>query len=913
MNVRSRLEARQFGSSKVTIEDLEWELKQRFEKADKKRLEHQMLRSEKAQKLVLRVHETVREHSILQEEIRREKEEKMLSRQIKAENKRRQYRQAKLVVSKRQSELANIALDRRRTQALTTKLSIESSVKEAEKRREKHFKDMVDRLVSHLKRVESNKMRVGAVRYIQKWYRDHVEVHRAWRSLSTSSANDVKQISNLFLQLKAANFEEAMDLLQDKKYSAMAKCFLNCLPLTSAMESRPERMRTSRVFLMAGMISDHAENVLVDDDNQENVSPEARKAQKLLADSLQWASKQVVKSMLELAGILAQLDVSHDLIRSMLVKFDATRVAYIDCFNGWKRMDGERLAGDLVQSYAQLYAANFATSLEHGDNTKEDRVHEIIYRTKQQMQQLHGAIYKVLGKDATDARLRQLRSNIEQQVTAKYRKSEKKEKQQQEIQAARELKQARRQEKAAREPDLGFTRSVFSNDQLAHELILDPMYKLERNPREDEPAASLVQRVQVSMKKAYWEQLVAIVQAGGPTANERIQNQLEEIRDALVSVLGSTNDATEVSNVLNSESLMTSLAHGLSWVWLWDTFKFILQKIVVNEAPARTEDTNAWIVRLQATNGDGIEAQVLPDLCQFIFEKIDLLRLDSVNAHLRILAPYLRRHGVEHERSKLDEKLAQNPRSLDNTRRWIYSIMEVYYGKVDPSERQRLHQSNGDAFSLFLVETFMSLIETHIEGKDPSLWPESFSMDIDRIRQMRDVVDMIALRASFVAIVRQNLSKPLVNISYTDIQAAAFSEKVHCLLSDPTIKLPDLSAQVVEEVRTLVEKAGKDFTKDEATVLLTQVGSIMQAENPIFRLFFTRTISHIGQMLSAKKGLQNSTEHTVPAGLHYFETELEGVVEKGYRLYSHNHAVHAAHYNVIIQECLSARNDVNID
>lgn len=910
MNVRSRLEARQFGLSKMTIQDLEWELKQRYEKADKKRLEHQMMRSEKAQKLVLKVQETVREHSILQDEIRREMEKKLTSRQIKAEEKREEHRQAKLLVSKRQSELSNIALDRRRTQALTTRLNIESSVKEAEKRREKHFRGMVDRLVSHLKRVESKKIRVGAARNIQSWYRDYFAVQTAWSSLSTTSANDVRQISNLFVQIQAATFEEAMNLLEDKKNTAIAKVFLKCLPLTTAMKARPERMRTPRVFLMAGMISQHAKSVLIEDN--QDVPAEERDIQQLLADMLQFSSKQVVKSMLELANALAHLNVCHEMIKSILGKFDTLRVAFIDAFNAWKKMDGERLAGDLVQSYSELYAANFLTSLEHGDNPMEDRVHEIIFRTKQQMQQLRGAIYKVIGKDATEARLAQLRSSIEQQVTARHRESEKKEKKQREIQAAREVKQARRQEKASKQPDLDFTRSVFSNEQLAHELILDPMYKLEMNPSEDEPAPSLVQRVQVSMKKAYWEQLVAAVQLGGPIANERVQNQLEEIRDSLVSVLGSTKDGNEVSNVLDSENLRLSLEHGFSWMWLRDTFQFILQKIVVNEAPARTEDTNVWIRNLQGRHGGDNDAQVLPDLCQFIFEKIDLLRLDSINAHLRILAPYLRRHGVEHERSKFDEKLAQNSRSLDNTRRWISTAMNTYYEKVKPSERQRLHQSNGDAFSQFLVEAFMSLIETHIGGKDPSLWPETFGMDIDRVRKMRDAVDMIALRASFVAIVRQNLSKPNINIIYTEVQATALADKVHCLLTDLTIKLPDLSAQIVEEVRSRVEEAGKDYTKDEAAVLLTQANSIVQTENPIYRLFFARTISYIGQMLSAKKGKQNSTAQKVP-GLENFETELEGIVGKGHLLLSHNQAVHAAHYNGIIQDCLGARNDMRID
>jgi len=915
MDVRSRLESRDF-IEKLTKEAAELHFAKKIEKANKNRLKQKIIRAQSAHKQSSRAQSVLREKIARQAENIQAMREKLISRHLNAERRRNKHRDEKVRICKKRSDMLTMVHDRRSLKAQNTRKMINSNRFDADVRREKRFKTMIDRLVAHLERVEFKRTEVKAVRCIQRWFRALRELRKAFDSLQKDSARDINHISILFADLESASFEAAMELLQDMKNTVVAKRFLANLPISSAMSIRPQRMRTSRVFLMAGMISFHAKNVLdvEDEDSSGNTSTDEEKRHRgQLSNNLIWASKLVVKSIHELQKALLIPKVALRKIDISFKNLDATRTLYIDCFNAWKCMDGEKLSGDLIQGYAQLYATNFSTILEHGNNEIEDRIHEIILRTKQQLQQLREAIYKVLGKEPTDIRLRQLEANIEQQVSAKHREKMRKEKQHEEIRAARNYKQARRKEKAAKEPDLGFTRSVFSNDELAHELILNPMYQLEKPPAENHPAASLVERVQTSMKKAYWEQLIDSIKRNEPEGHRRLKDQIAEMRDALLSVLGTTtNDAQEVKRILHNECLDANIAENISWEWVWEIFIFTLKMIVTNEAPARTDSTHTWISQVEEAKHGELKLDILSEICEFVYEKIDFLRFDSVNAHLRILAPYLQRHGVEHERTKLAEKLSQNPNAFANTQRWLTVSINDYYSKVEASTRRDLHQFSAKAFSGFLLEAFISLIKTHIEGGDPSLWPETFCMDVNRIRHLRDEVDTITLQASFVAVLKQTISKSPMKVPFTDPEAFSFCNKLHLLLSDSTVKLPDISAQVVEEARGLMKKVDKHLLEIDASVLEGQVNDIMQPGNPIFKLFFSRVISHIGLSLSHQIGVRTEPKK-LSHGLHLFETSLGDVVRDAYRLFTHNESVHASLYNTLTKAALAQKSPVEID
>lgn len=56
-----------------------------------------------------------------------------------------------------------------------------------------------------------------------------------------------------------------------------------------------------------------------------------------------------------------------------------------------------------------------------------------------------------------------------------------------------------------------------------------------------------------------------------------------------------------------------------------------------------------------ATSGDELAIiPLLPRAFEFAFAQIEEIKRDVANAHIRLIVPYLTRHGVEYERAKFE-------------------------------------------------------------------------------------------------------------------------------------------------------------------------------------------------------------------------------------------------------------------
>lgn len=56
-----------------------------------------------------------------------------------------------------------------------------------------------------------------------------------------------------------------------------------------------------------------------------------------------------------------------------------------------------------------------------------------------------------------------------------------------------------------------------------------------------------------------------------------------------------------------------------------------------------------------AASGDALAIiPLLPRVFEFVFAQMEEIKRDSANAHIRLIAPYLARHGVAYERAKFE-------------------------------------------------------------------------------------------------------------------------------------------------------------------------------------------------------------------------------------------------------------------
>ena len=56
-----------------------------------------------------------------------------------------------------------------------------------------------------------------------------------------------------------------------------------------------------------------------------------------------------------------------------------------------------------------------------------------------------------------------------------------------------------------------------------------------------------------------------------------------------------------------------------------------------------------------AASGDASAViHLLPRVFEFVFAQMEEIKRDSANAHIRLIAPYLARHGAAYERAKFE-------------------------------------------------------------------------------------------------------------------------------------------------------------------------------------------------------------------------------------------------------------------
>lgn len=955
--IKLRLEARAFGSS-LTPEEAQAKLQFRIARAARQRLQSKHNISKRASSQVQRALRIVSEHTDYLDHSGRKALENLEVRHAQASERRDAAREANLRHCRARQVKVEAVLRRRREKHLKVRHRVAETTLQATARRNTHVKTMMDKLGRHLQTVEGKKVKVQSTKRIQRWFREKQTMASALTALGLNvNVTEMTTVAALFAKLETVSFEDAMKCLTEPSVSQAARRVLTLIPVSAPIRLRPRRLRTARVFLMAGMIAYHASDVLSarldpNDEMADDAQTEDEIAVfKHFSERLLHAATLMVDATHELALAMVSAsatspsssEMTRDTLKRALRTFDASHTLFLDAFDAWKRLDGQRLASDLVQSYAMLFSANYTTTLEHGDAAAEDRIHEIMRRTVDQMAELKHAMVKVLGREATDVRLAALRTQLTTQLDAKFAAASDKEKTAASRRQARQAKATRRAASPSK-PDLGFTKQVFSNEQLAHELILNPQYKLEAPPADTHPAASLVTRVTSTMKQVFWDELTtALSETRGASSTQgptRLLRQLEEMREALLGVLGATtSDFASVKTTLSTEVLTrqmgldsssssssstAEMAPGmLHWPQLCQTLTFVLGMLLRNEAPVRNADTSAWQLKLGTVASvspfvPSAAIALLPSFFTFVLTQIDYFRLDSVNAHLQLLAPYLARHGIEHERTKftamLEAAASRDDDGLDATSQWITRSLLPYEARLTAPRRTLLHAGNAVEFKRFLRAAFMALITSTIEGRAEEVWPETYGMDVDRFRHYRDTIDRLTLQASFVTLVKQSLG--MVSIGYPVARALAFKATLDVLLNDPTIQGTDLAAQVVAEAVAVATEAHVPLTDTAQKVLQGQVASVMEPGNPIFKVFFTRCVTGLGRRLemACEKEIESDTSTSVsPVGLEAFESELTALFDQANRLVCHNEAVHATHYNRLIQIALSSHSAVEMD
>ena len=172
-----------------------------------------------------------------------------------------------------------------------------------------------------------------------------------------------------------------------------------------------------------------------------------------------------------------------------------------------------------------------------------------------------------------------------------------------------------------------------TNEQLAHELLLDPTFQLDANGgcSAENP---VFHRIRESFHQAFWDSLVDDLKLT-PPCYVRVLRVLAEVRDGISELTGSIQP-TNISEVVDLDFIKQQAEKGL---YNWENCMRLVGSVVAviqqDQSTKRDEDTILrW--RPVAKSMEEAEAAEQPrafcKALEFLLNRVNVMRIDAANA-----------------------------------------------------------------------------------------------------------------------------------------------------------------------------------------------------------------------------------------------------------------------------------------
>eukprot|EP00960_Hanusia_phi_P001045 28633-Hanusia_phi.AAC.1 len=294
-----------------------------------------------------------------------------------------------------------------------------------------------------------------------------------------------------------------------------------------------------------------------------------------------------------------------------------------------------------------------------------------------------------------------------------------------------------------------------SNEQLAHELLLDPTFKL--NEREAGYIESpVLLNVRDAFKRAFWDSLVDDLKLN-PPCYTRVLKVVGEVRDGMIDLAPARKD--QFLEKFDTSYWQDQIDRGLlDWVSCVSLMKAMVALELEMQEPTRREETQTTWATLQDQLSDCPPQQQPTAFCkalEYVLDRLNVMRVDAANSRLRNIAQVIQDHGVEYEMAFMQKKTQSNPGYLKRTPEWIREVMEqeVKKRRINPS---KLIQGDANEYQRFHASAVLSLV-TASEPVTPDNCPETLLLDISRLQKHHLHFHFDTLGAALLAIVSQRL------------------------------------------------------------------------------------------------------------------------------------------------------------
>ncbi|KAM8974149.1 T-complex protein 11-like protein 2 [Pelodytes ibericus] len=425
-----------------------------------------------------------------------------------------------------------------------------------------------------------------------------------------------------------------------------------------------------------------------------------------------------------------------------------------------------------------------------------------------------------------------------------------------------------------------------SNLMLAHEIVTNQNFHLDHI---DLPKNSLEGRVKQIVHKAFWDCLESELNEDPPQYEHAIK-LFDEIKEILLSFLtsGTNRLRTQICEVLDVELIRQQAEHNA--VDIPKLGSYIINIMSKLCAPIRDEN----VKKLKAT-GDIV--QMLRD----VFHVLDLMKMDMVNYTIQNIRPQLQRQLVDYERVKFQEILEKTPDALNQTTEWIKESLK---NALEAKSQENATGANGVSMdnlspTLVLNSGYMRLLQMD------SALPETLITDESRIQELK-VKLMQAKHIACVCLIIQNAMGSYCTTGFTE----KVKEITSILLQGMNSKtfnlkeaLDALSIKICTEMNnSLTERDLSPLSTEAHTILVGQIGSIIEKDHPIYNLIEKRVQEYLSTFLCLPYPYKRVP--MTPGGLTSIHTELEFIAFHYANIVHFNKQVYGPFYANIFRKLL---------
>nr|KAJ3405964.1 T-complex protein 11 [Polyrhizophydium stewartii] len=430
--------------------------------------------------------------------------------------------------------------------------------------------------------------------------------------------------------------------------------------------------------------------------------------------------------------------------------------------------------------------------------------------------------------------------------------------------------------------------ALFSNEHLAHELVMDPAFALKRAPR-----SPLEDQIAAIAKRAFVDAVRDQVARG--VLSGHVVGIIADIKASLLAMVAKDSKTSlEIDAAIDMELILQEIAHDA--FDLQRCLAYIGAKMLQLCAPMRDPAIRSLLAEHDA-------ATVLIRMLDIL----DDMKLDLSNFRLQSIRPHLERHAVEYERDKFEKALAAGTASLDRTAAWLKAAVDSLESVAAARNPENIaHPESRLRFEDVYNAALLGLVFASTPANPASI-AETLVMDAARIFGFQNDAQAVTIVAALLM-----LTKNIVPDLRTDNAALAdLKDKLVILLKDQGTNVDNLALQIITSINdAFARKAARlrdlaraspvatpdaqRLSQDQEGLIKNMVDKTLSYKDPVFTLLSRRVQAAVRQHMERGSFRRDAL---ASHGLDLVGPELEDLSTRIVLLARHNKAVFAKHYD----------------